>query len=125
MICWCGSMKLTTKDAEFLIKLKRLVEEKDLRIELKADGIKRLVLRKNYGDRIEREFGLTRQGVRWRFDRLFNQVYLEAYLTIFWIETSFGIELRPLILEAARHRTAIMRRQSREGRIIMPKKDPR
>ena len=35
-----------------------------LAIELREEGFKRLVLRQNYGDKIEREFGLTRQGLR-------------------------------------------------------------
>ena len=72
-------MKLTLKDKAFLERLKPLFDSKDLMIELKKDGLKRLVLRQNYGDRIEKEFGLTRQGVRWRFQRLFNEIYVESY----------------------------------------------
>jgi hypothetical protein len=72
-------MKLTLKDKDFLERLKRLFDSKDLEIGLKKDGLKRLILRKNYGDRIEEAFGITRQGVRWRFQRLFNEIYPEAY----------------------------------------------
>ena len=42
-------MKLTSKDKAFLATLKTLLEEKGLRIELKEDGLKRLILRQNYG----------------------------------------------------------------------------
>ena len=55
-------MKLTEKDKEFIEKLKMLIEDSDLKIELKEDGLKRFVLRRNYGDKIERIFGLSRQG---------------------------------------------------------------
>jgi hypothetical protein len=46
-------MKLTLKDKDFLERLKRLFDSKDLEIGLKKDGLKRLILRKNYGDRID------------------------------------------------------------------------
>ena len=46
-------MKLTLKDKDFLEKLKVLLESKELSIELKEDGVKRLVLRQNYGDKIQ------------------------------------------------------------------------
>ena len=77
-------MKLTNKDKEFLEKLKNLFEKNELSIELKDDGVKKMVLRKNYGkNKVESEFGITRQGVRWRFQRLFNEIYVESYLAIF------------------------------------------
>jgi hypothetical protein len=92
-------MKLTLKDKDFLEKLKSLLESKELLIELKEDGLKRFVLHRNYGDEIESEFNLTRQGIRWRFNRLFNQIYINSYLAIFWIESSFGTELRKMAFE--------------------------
>jgi hypothetical protein len=95
-------MKLTLKDKEFLEKLKSLLESKELSIELKEDGLKRLVLHRNYGDKIESEFNLTRQGIRWRFKRIFNEIYVNAYLAIFWIESNFGTELRQMAMEIAR-----------------------
>ena len=45
-------MKLTLKDKAFLERLKRLFDSRDLDIELKKDGLKRLVLCQNYGDKI-------------------------------------------------------------------------
>ena len=73
-------MKLTCKDKDFLQRLKKLLDEKELAIELKEDGIKRLVLRQNYGEKVEKTFNMSRQGVRWRFYRQFNEVYIEAGL---------------------------------------------
>jgi len=55
-------MKLTNKDKDFLDRLKLLLIDKALSIELKDDGIKRLVLRQNYGDKIEKAFNMSRQG---------------------------------------------------------------
>jgi hypothetical protein len=78
-------MKLTLKDKDFLERLRRLMKSKELSIELKHDGAKRLVLRQNYGDKIESEFGMTRQGVRWRFQRIFSEVYISSYESIFLI----------------------------------------
>ena len=103
-------MKLTIKDKEFLEKLKNLFENRELSVELNDDGIKRMVLRKNYGDKIESRFGLTRQGVRWRFHRLFSKIYTDAYLTIFWIESNFGTELRELAIEIAKERVALRKK---------------
>ena len=103
-------MKLTEKDKDFIEKLKLLVESRDLSIELINDGLLRLVLRQNYGDRIESEFNMTRQGVRWRFQRLFNEVYLNAYLTVFWIESNFGVNLREKILQIAKQRVDLRRK---------------
>ena len=71
-------MKLTVKDKDFLERLKALLAEKELAIELKQDGLKRLVLRQNYGDKVEKTFKMSRQRVRWRFYRLFNEIYTEA-----------------------------------------------
>jgi len=103
-------MKLTSKDKAFIEALKRLLDEKQLRIELKEDGLKRLILRQNYGDKIARVFGITRQGVRWRFDRLFNHVYVEAYERVWWIEANFGTELRRHAMAIAKQRIELRKR---------------
>ena len=109
-------MKLTEKDKEFIEKLKMLIQEKDLKIELKEDGLKRFVLRKNYGDKIEKIFGLTRQGIRWRFHRLFGDIYVSAYTTIYWVETMLGTELRAMALEIAKQRVELrLKAQTRTG----------
>jgi len=106
-------MKLTLKDKAFLEHLKELLESKDLSIELKEDGLKRLVLRQNYGDRIEKTFNVTRQGVRWRFQRLFNDIYVGAYESIYMVESLFGTDLRPKALEIVKERVAL-RKQVKE-----------
>ncbi len=103
-------MKLTVKDKEFLEKLKALMEEKELSVELKDDGIKRMILRKNYGDRVEAAFGMTRQGVRWRFNRIFSEIYINAYETIYWVESNFGTDLRQMALEIAKERVTLRKK---------------
>ena len=103
-------MKLTNKDKDFLERLKSLLEEKELAIEMKEDGLKRLVLRKNYGDKVAMCFNMTRQGVRWRFQRLFNEIYVEAYIAVYVIESLFGTELRPKALEIARERVLLRKK---------------
>lgn len=109
-------MKLTNKDKDFLERLKSLLEEKELAIEMKEDGLKRLVLRKNYGDKVAACFNMTRQGVRWRFQRLFNQIYPSSYETVYWIESLFGTELRLKAMEIARERVALRKRAKKMGR---------
>lgn len=109
-------MKLTLKDKDFLERLRILLNSKDLAVELKRDGFKRLVLRQNYGDKIAEYFTMTRQGVRWRFQRLFNEIYVSAYETIFWIESNFGIELRQMAIEIAKERVAMRKNAQKMGR---------
>jgi hypothetical protein len=108
-------MKLTEKDKDFIEKLKILLESRDLSIELIDDGLLRLVLRQNYGDKIESEFKMTRQGVRWRFHRLFNEVYLNAYLTIFWIESNFGVGLREKVIRLAKQQIELRKKAQKTG----------
>jgi len=98
------------KDKDFLEHLKPLLEEKELTIDLKKDGLKRLVLRQNYGDKVEKTFNMSRQGVRWRFHRLFNGIYVEAYEIIFWVESQFGTELRQKAMEIARERVELRKK---------------
>lgn len=97
-------MKLTQKDKEFLERLKQLLDSKDLSVDLRTDGYKRMVLKQNYGDKIEASFQLSRQGVRWRFWRLFNEVYVSSYETIYMMESHFGTQLRHHALAIAKER---------------------
>lgn len=110
-----STMKLTLKDKDFLVRFQPLYDSKDLTIDLKKDGLKRLVLHQNYGDRIESEFNMTRQGVRWRFHRLFNEIYIESYQTIFFVESLFGTELRQKALEIARERVELRKEAQKKG----------
>jgi hypothetical protein len=109
--------KLTDKDKTFLEKLKALLDEKDLCIEFREEELKRLVLRKNYGERIEREFNMTRQGVRWRFQRLFNDIYPSAYEVLLFIESAFGIELRQQAMAMARQRAQLRKKALEVNRV--------
>ena len=97
-------MKVTEKDKCFLDELRRLMDEKNLWIERRRGLPSYFVLRGNYGDRIETSFGLSRQGVRWRFWHIFNEMYVSAYETIFFVERNFGITLRESAMEIARER---------------------
>jgi hypothetical protein len=108
-------MRLTLKDKAFLERLKPLFDSMDLDIELKKDGLKRLVLRQNYGDKISQNFNMTRQGVRWRFQRIFSEIYIQAYETIFWVESLFGTELRQKALEIARERVELRKKAKKTG----------
>lgn len=108
-------MKLTQKDRDFLERLKLLLESKDLSVEMKEDGYKRLVLKQNYGDKIESAFRMSRQGVRWRFWRLFNEVYVSAYETIYLMESQFGTQLRQQALAIAKERVEMRKRHQKMG----------
>ena len=87
-------MKLTEKDAAFLRKLKGLMDAKDLYVELRMGTPSHMILRGTYGHKINQAFGMTRQGVRWRFQRVFSDIYVSAFSTILFIEKTFGTELR-------------------------------
>jgi len=108
-------MKLTLKDKEFLERLKPLFESKDLDIGLKKDGLKRLVLRQNYGDKIESQFNMTRQGIRWRFQRIFSEIYISAYETIYFVESLFGTELRQMAMEIAKERVELRKKAQKRA----------
>ena len=111
------TMKLTVKDKDFLERLRALLDSKDLSIELKNDGLKRLILRKNYGDRIEGVFGMTRQGVRWRFHRLMNEIYVSSLESLYFIEKNFGTELRSMALEIAKERITLRKAAQKSGNL--------
>jgi len=63
-----------------------------------------MVLKGTYGEKIHKTFRMTRQGVRWRFQRLFCHVYVEAFETILMIEKTFGTELREHAVRISRER---------------------
>jgi hypothetical protein len=108
-------MKLTEKDKAFLEDLKALMESKDLWVELRPGRPSYLVLRGTYGDKIHETFHMSRQGVRWRFQRLFNHVYVEAFLTILMIEKTFGTQLRDHAMRISRERYEVRQEAVKEG----------
>lgn len=87
--------------------LKQLMESKDLSVELKPDRPSRMVLRGTYGEKIHRAFRMTRQGVRWRFWRLFNDIYVSAFETILFVEKTFGTQLRDHAIRISKERWAL------------------
>jgi hypothetical protein len=97
-------MKLTEKDATFLEDLRQLIESKDLWVELKPGRPSYMVLKGTYGEKIHKTFRMTRQGVRWRFQRLFNEVYVSAFQTILMVEKTFGTQLREHAIRISRER---------------------
>jgi hypothetical protein len=107
-------MKLSQKDKAFLERLKELVEKDALWIECRPENPGYFVLRGNYGDKVEECFKLTRQGVRWRFWRLFNEIYLPAYETVLFIEKSLGPQLRSDALKIA-HDRFVLRQKALSG----------
>ena len=108
-------MRLTEKDKEFLELLRELMDSRDLSVELQTGRPSYMVLRGTYGEKIHKTFRMTRQGVRWRFQRLFNHVYVEAFLTILFIEKTFGTQLRDHATRISRERYEARRAMMREG----------
>ena len=109
-------MTLTEKDKEFLKGLKRLMESKDLAVELKRDSPSYMILRGTYGERVHKTFRMTRQGVRWRFGHIFNQAYVAAFETIMMIERTFGSHLREHAIQLSKQRYAL-RQQALNSRL--------
>lgn|GEM_PF-606251 len=97
-------MKLTEKDKTFLETLKELMESKDLWVELRPDHVSRMVLKGTYGEKIHKAFRMSRQGVRWRFQRLFGEVYVSSFETILFLERTFGTQLREHAIRISRER---------------------
>ena len=108
-------MKLTTKDKEFLERLRRLMESKDLSVELRGERPSYMVLRGTYGEKIHKTYSMTRQGVRWRFQRLFNDIYVSAFETILAVEKTFGTELRDYALRISKERYVLRQEAIRGG----------
>jgi len=97
-------MRLTEKDKTFLERLRNLMDSHDLSVELRPGRPSHMVLKGTYGEKIHQIFRMTRQGVRWRFQRLFSQVYVEAFQTILMIEKTFGTQLRDHAIRISRER---------------------
>jgi len=107
-------MKLTEKDKTFLEILKELTDSNDLWVELKPDNPSRMILKGTYGEKIHKAFRMTRQGVRWRFQRLFSDIYVSAFETILFIEKTFGPQLREYAIRISKERYAL-RQKAREA----------
>jgi hypothetical protein len=108
-------MGLTQKDREFLETLGRLMESRDLWVQYRDGRPGYMVLRGTYGDKINQSFRMTRQGVRWRFRRLFNEVYVSAFETILLIEKTFGTQLREHAVRISKERYELRQMNPRIG----------
>jgi hypothetical protein len=75
-----------------------------------------MVLRGTYGEKIHRTFRMTRQGVRWRFQRIFTDIYVSAFSTILLIEKTFGTELRAHAIRISKERYTL-RQQMMSSRL--------
>jgi hypothetical protein len=92
-----------------------MMESKDLWVELKPDKPSYMVLKGTYGQKIHTAFGMSRQGVRWRFQRLFTDIYVSSFETILLIEKTFGTELRDHAIRISRERYALRQEITRNG----------
>ena len=91
------------------------MESKDLWVELKPDKPSYMILRGTYGDKIYKAFRMTRQGVRWRFWRVLNDIYVSALECILLIEQTFGTELREHAIRISKERYALRREITQGG----------
>ena len=105
---------LTDKDKIFLEKLKELTESKDLWVQLRPGEPSRMVLKGTYGEKIHRTFGVTRQGVRWRFQHIFGEIYIQAFEAILFVEKNFGTQLRDYAIRISREKYQL-RQKAKKG----------
>jgi hypothetical protein len=83
------------------------MESKDLWVELKPDRPSYMILRGTYGEKIHEAFRMTRQGVRWRFWRVMNDIYISSFEAVLSIETTFGTQLREHAIRISKERYAL------------------
>jgi len=115
-------VKLTTKDKEFLQGLRTLTESQELWIELKPGTPSHMVLKGTYGQKVHRTFGVTRQGVRWRFHHVFGHIYVRAFETILFIEKIFGTQLRDYAIRISKERYQLHQQAAQNGaHTLVPK----
>mgnify|MGYP000455817305 CR=1 FL=1 len=65
-------MKLTQKDKEFLETLRKLIESKDLSVELKPDKPSYMVLKGTYGEKIHKGEGFTLNDFKEQMEQMAN-----------------------------------------------------
>jgi len=80
------------------------MESRELWVDLRSARPSYMVLRGTYGDRVHRTFRVSRQGLRWRFQKLFNRAYVDAFETILFVETTFGSQLRDHAMRISKER---------------------
>ena len=95
--------------------MKKMMDSKDLKVVLKPGEPSCMVLKGTYGEKIHKTFGVTRQGVRWRFQHLFGRKYIGAFETIIFIEKIFGSQLRDYAIRISRERYALRQKALQTG----------
>lgn len=80
------------------------MDSKDLWVELRPGRPSYLVLKGTYGEKVHQSFRMSRQGVRWRFHRVFSKMYVSSFETILFIEKAFGTELRDHAIHISKER---------------------
>ena len=74
-----------------------------------------MILKGTYGEKIHRTFRMTRQGVRWRFQRVLGDMYVSAFETILFIEKIFGTELREYAMKISKERYELRQKALENG----------
>ena len=91
------------------------MESRELSVELKPGHPSYMVLRGTYGDKVHEAFRMSRQGVRWRFQRLLGDVYVSSFETILFIERNFGAQLRDHAVRISKERYELRQRLREAG----------
>ena len=91
------------------------MDTKNLWVELKPDCPSRMILKGTYGEKIHKTFGVTRQGVRWRFHHIFGSAYIAAFETVLAIEKIFGTQLREYAVRISREKYALRQETPNKG----------
>ena len=91
------------------------MESKDLWVELRPDRPSYMMLKGTYGEKIHKAFSATRQGVRWRFGRIYNDIYVSALETILFIERTFGTQLREHAIRISQERYTLREEITKNG----------
>jgi len=80
-----------------------------------------MVLKGTYGHKVHKTFGVTRQGVRWRFQHVFGHIYVRAFETILFIEKVFGTQLRDYAIRISKEHYAIhLKNAQNQGHALKP-----
>ncbi|MBK8269889.1 MAG: hypothetical protein IPK83_16995 [Planctomycetes bacterium] len=82
---------------------------------MKPDRPSYLVLKGTYGQKFSEAFGMSRQGVRWRFQRALSNVYVSAFETILYIERILGPDLREHAIRISRERYELRQKWAENG----------
>jgi hypothetical protein len=90
------------------------MESKELWVELRPGRPSYVVLRGTYGDKIYQAFRMSRQGVRWRFQRMFD-AYVSSFESILFVERILGPQLRDHAIRISKERYELRQRLRESG----------